>query len=200
MQENSVDSSTHFGVRYKRIVEFEGSVNGNFVVFLKTKILTEGKFWFSNFINNFVNWPTKNWSSKIVWKHLRQKIRAATLLEEIQLVPSPRIFPKSLEYPAWWKCWLFCLFGFFLEKFLPVDQKKKFNDNVSITKMITFYATNEIFFLWLNLHSSKYLMIWGVWTVICLHHGGSLTCPMLINVLFLFLFFIFHAKFTKLGP
>ena len=37
--------------------------------------------------------------------------------------------------------WL--LFG----KFFPVDQKKMFNGNVSVTKMITFYATNESFFL-----------------------------------------------------
>ena len=85
--------------------------------------------------------------------------------------------------------WL--LFG----KFFPVDQKKMFNGNVSVTKMITFYATNESFFLWLNLHSSKYLMIWGVWTVICLPHGGSLTyrCESMFCFV-LFCFFHFSRK------
>ena len=39
-----------------------GRVNKNFVVFLKTKILTEGKFWFANFSRIKKKWSTKQQS------------------------------------------------------------------------------------------------------------------------------------------
>ena len=114
----------------------------------------------ANFTKNCVNWPTKNcdtlmvylnprliWkSSKIVWKHLRQKIRAATILEEIQLVPSPRIFPKSLEHPAWWKCWLFCLFGFFLENSSQWIRKKCSMTTCLLQKWLHFMQQMKVSF------------------------------------------------------